>query len=101
MENSKETKITLMVVTITLATMILLFPAATTIAPLQQAYSLSKYVIDADNPNPTAGDANGKIYQPLEQEPGNIPKTPTISSVPCAMDNIEILESFLSCLGAK
>ena len=92
------TKITL---TTILATVILLFPAAIMIAPLQQAYSLSKYVVDADNQNPTAGDANGKIYQPLEQEPSNIPKTPTISSVPCAMDNIESLESFLSCLGAK
>jgi hypothetical protein len=97
MQKSEETKITLT----TIATMILLFAAATTIAPLQQAYSLSKYVVDADNPNPTAGDANGKIYQPLEQEPDNIPKTPTISSVPCAMDIIESLESFLSCLGAK
>jgi hypothetical protein len=101
MENSKETKITLMVVTATLASMILLFPAATTIAPLQQAYSLSRYVVGVDNPSLATDDANGKIYQPLEQELGNIPKTPTISSVPCAMDNIESLESFLSCLGAK
>lgn len=55
MENNKETKSTLMVVTATLATMLLLFLAATTITFLQQAYSLSKYVVNADNPNPTAG----------------------------------------------
>ena len=86
------TKITLTLTT-TIATTILLFAAATTIAPLQQAYS---YVVGV---NPETYD--GKIYQPLEQEPGIIPKTSTISSVPCAMDNIESLESFLSCLGAK
>jgi hypothetical protein len=94
-------QITLTTLTTTIATMILLFAAPITITPLQQAYSLSKYIIGADYQNPANDDVNGKIYQPLEQEPGNIPKTPTISSVPCAMDNIESLESFLSCLGAK
>ncbi|HZB98780.1 MAG TPA: hypothetical protein VE226_02125 [Nitrososphaeraceae archaeon] len=105
MQKSKETKIALMAITTTLSTMILLLAAATTIAPLQQAYSLSKVV---DNTNPATEDANGKIYQPLEQEPSNtarpIPTTTSNSSivpVGCAMDTIESLESFLSCLGAK
>lgn len=107
MEKSKETKITLMAVTTTLATMILLFAAATTISPLQQAYSLSKYILGADDPNPATDDASAKIYQPLEQEPGNTAKpapaltTSTVPIVGCAMDTIESLQSFLSCLGAK
>ena len=107
MQKSKETKIALMAITTTLSTMILLLAAATTIAPLQQAYSLSKV---ADNTNPATEDAHRKIYQPLEQEPSNtakpapIPTTTSNSSivpVGCAMDTIESLESFLSCLGAK
>ena len=77
-----------MAVTPILSTMILLFAAIITIAPLQQAYS----------------------YQPLEQEPSDtakpapIPTTTSNSSivpVGCAMDTIESLQSFLSCLGAK
>jgi hypothetical protein len=88
MQKSKETKIALMAVTSILSTMILLFAAIITIAPLQQAYS----------------------YQPLEQEPGDtakpapIPTTTSNSSivpVGCAMDTIESLQYFLSCLGAK
>ena len=107
MQKSKETKIALMAITTILSTMILLLAAATTIAPLQQAYSLSKV---ADNTNPATDDASGKIYQPLEKDPTNkakpapIPTTTTNSSivpVGCAMDTIESLESFLSCLGAK
>ena len=107
MQKSKETKIALMAITTTLSTMILLLAAAITIAPLQQAYSLSKV---AYNTNPATEDANRKIYQPLEQEPSNtakpapIPTTTSNSSivpVGCAMDTIESLESFLSCLGAK
>ncbi|HKI08392.1 MAG TPA: hypothetical protein VKA09_08355 [Nitrososphaeraceae archaeon] len=110
MEKSKEVKITLMAVTTALPIMILLFAAATTIAPLQQAYSLSKYVLTADNTNPATDDASGKIYQPLEKDPTDkakpapIPTTTSNSSivpVGCAMDTIESLESFLSCLGAK
>jgi hypothetical protein len=105
MEKSKEVAL-LAVTTTALPIVILLFAAATTIVPLQQAYSLSKA---SDNTNPVS-DANGKIYQPLEQEPSNtakpapIPTTTTNSSivpVGCAMDTIESLESFLSCLGAK
>ena len=88
MQKSKETKIALMAVTSILSTMILLSAAIITIAPLQQAYS----------------------YQPLEQESGDtakpapIPTTTSNSSivpVGCAMDTIESLQSFLSCLGAK
>jgi hypothetical protein len=101
MQKSKETK---MAVTTTLATMILLFAATMTIAPFQQAYSLSRYIVGADNPNE-------KIYQPLEKDPIDkgkplpIPTTTSNSSIVpiagCAMDPIESLESFLSCLGAK
>ena len=107
MEKSKKVKITLMAVTTALPIMILLFAAATTIAPLQQAYSLSKV---ADNTNPATDDASGKIYQPLEKDPTDkakpapIPTTTSNSSivpVGCAMDTIESLQSFLSCLGAK
>jgi hypothetical protein len=110
MEKSKGTRIILMIVTSVLATMILLFATNITIAPLQQVYSLSKYVLDADNSNLDAEEAYRKIYQPLEQEPDNtakpvpIPTTTSNSSivpVGCAMDTIESLQSFLSCLGAK
>lgn len=107
MQKSKETKITLT----TIATIILLFAATITIAPFQQAYSISRYVVGIDSPNAATDDTNVKIYQPLEQEPGSIAKPapiPTTTSnssiVPiagCAMDPIESLESFLSCLGAK
>jgi hypothetical protein len=106
MEKSKGTKIILMTATTTIA-MISLFSAIMTIAPLQPAYSLSKYIIGDNDPNPATDDVNGKIYQPLEQDPSNTakpaPTTPTTSSVPvgCAMDPIESLQSFLSCLGAK
>ena len=96
MDKSKESKIALMAATTTLATTILLIAATITIAP-QQAYSLSRYVIGDNDPNPDTDDANGKIYQPLEQELGNSAKW----SVGCAMDNIESLQSFLGCLGAK
>ena len=107
MQKDKETKIALMAVTSILSTMILLFAAIITIAPLQQAYSLSKV---ADNTNPATDDASGKIYQPLEKDPTDkakpapIPTTTSNSSivpVGCAMDTIESLQSFLSCLGAK
>jgi hypothetical protein len=106
MEKNVENKITFMAVTTTIA-MIMLFAAATTIALLQQAYSLSKA---ADNTNPATDDVSGKIYQPLEKDPTDkvkpapIPTTTTNSSivpVGCAMNTIESLESFLSCLGAK
>lgn len=107
MEKSKETKITLT----TIATMILLFAALITITPLQQAYSLSRYVVGVDNPSAATDDANGKIYQPLEKDPTDkgkpvsIPTTTSNSSIVpiagCAMNPIESLESFLSCLGAK
>jgi hypothetical protein len=114
MEKNKGTKIILLIMTSVLATMILLFAATITIAPLQQVYSLSKYVLDADNSNLAAEEAYRKIYQPLEQEqeqepdntakPVPIPTTTSNSSivpVGCAMDTIESLQSFLSCLGAK
>jgi hypothetical protein len=67
-----------------------------------QAYALSKYDAPADA-------ANGKTNQQLQQDDlGNTAQppitTPTLPAIPttnCAMDTIESLESFLSCLGAK
>jgi hypothetical protein len=52
-------------------------------------------IYDPDAPNP--GTLEKKIDQPLEQDD----YTTTIPTVNCAMDTIESLQSFLSCLGAK
>ena len=108
MDKSNETKITRIAVIITLSTLILLFAAVMKIAPFQQAYSLSKYVVGADNPNPANNETNRIVYQPLKKDPANPVPIPTTTSnasvVPimgCAMGTIENLESFLSCLGAK
>ena len=104
MENSEETKITLMVVTLAIATMVSLFAATIIIAP-QQADALSKYDTGANDPNPAADIANGKTDQPLQQDDlDNTAQPSPTTSVPttnCAMNTIESLESFLSCLGAK
>ena len=106
MENSEETKTTLMVINVAIATMVSLFAATIIMAP-QQADALSRYETGANDPKSAADDANGKIYQPLEddQKPGKTTTTtPTLPAVPttnCAMNTIESLESFLSCLGAK
>jgi hypothetical protein len=108
MENSEETKVRLMVVTLAIATMVPLLGATIIIAP-QQADALSKYDTGANDPNPALDDTKGNTGQPLQQDnPGNtanpVPTTPTLpsdSTVGCAMDTIETLQSFLSCLGAK
>jgi hypothetical protein len=102
MENGEETKLTLMVVTLAIATMVSLFAA---IAP-QQADALSRYETGANDPNPAADVANGKTDQKLQQDDlGNTahpsPTTPAVPTTNCAMNTIESLESFLSCLGAK
>ena len=107
MAKSNETGITKVAVTITLSTLILLSAVAITNVPLQQAYSLSRYIVGADNPNPANNETNRIVYQPLEKDPTKpvpIPTTTSNSSivpVGCAMDTIESLQSFLSCLGAK
>jgi hypothetical protein len=66
-----------------------------TIAP-RQANALSIYNPETTNPN----NSEGKIDQPLEQDDYTTTTT-TTPTVSCAMDTIESLQSFLSCLGAK
>ena len=86
----------LMVVTLAIATMVSLFA---TIA-LQQAYALSKYDTSANDPNSSVDDTKGKIDQSLQQDDLDITAQPS-PTTNCAMNTIESLESFLSCLGAK
>jgi hypothetical protein len=69
-----------------------LFAATMTIVP-RQADALSIYNPDAMNPDIL----EENIDQPLEQDD----YTTTKPTVDCAMDTIESLQSFLSCLGAK
>ena len=92
MGNNKHAKVTIIIVTIAMAAVTSLFAATMTIAP-RQANALSTYNPDATNPDTS----EGNIDQPLEQDDNTI-TTPTVS---CAMDTIESLQSFLSCLGAK
>jgi hypothetical protein len=87
MGNNKLTKITL----ITIATVVSLF-ASITVAPPQQVDSLSIYDPNAASPDP------GSIAKPAPTTTQTLPSTPNVN---CAMDTIESLESFLSCLGAK
>jgi hypothetical protein len=86
MGNNRHTKITL----ITIATVISLFTATTMIVPPQPVDSLSIYNPNAASPSNTA--------KPV---PTTTPSLSTIPTVGCAMETIESLESFLSCLGAK
>jgi hypothetical protein len=69
-----------------------LFTATMTIVP-RQADALSIYNPDATNPDIL----EENIDQPLEQDD----YTTTKPTVDCAMDTIQSLQSFLSCLGAK
>ena len=93
MGNNKHAKVTIIIVTIAVvAAVTSLFAATMTIAP-RQANALSIYNPDATNHDTL----EGNIDQPLEQD-DNTTTTPTVS---CAMDTIERLQSFLSCLGAK
>jgi hypothetical protein len=61
-------------------------------APPQQVDSLSIYDPDAASPGP------GNI---AKSAPTTTPTLPSRPTTECAMDTIESLESFLSCLGAK
>lgn len=88
MGNNKLTKITL----ITIATVVSLFATIITVAPPQQVDSLSIYDPDAASPGPD------NIAKPVPTTTPTLPSTPNVN---CAMDTIESLESFLSCLGAK
>jgi hypothetical protein len=94
MRNNKYAKVTIIIVTIAIAAVTSLLAATMTIAP-RQANALSIYNPDATNPN----NSEGKIDQPLEQDDYTI--TTTTTTVSCAMNTIESLQSFLSCLGAK
>ena len=94
MGKNKHAKVTIIIVTITIAAATSLCADTMTIAP-QQANALSIYNPDATNPDTS----EGKIDQPLEQD--DYTTTTTTPTVSCAMDTIESLQSFLSCLGAK
>ena len=97
MRNNRHARATIIIVTITIAAVTSLFAATMTIAP-RQANALSIYNPDATNPDTS----EGNIDQPLEQDIGDTAKpAPTTPTVQCAMDTIESLQSFLSCLGAK
>ena len=93
MGKNKHTKITPIIVTIMIATVISLFAATMTIAP-RQANALSIYDPDAAKPE------TGNTSKPAPI-PTTTPTSPTVPIVGCAMDTIESLQSFLSCLGAK
>ena len=95
MGNNKHAKVTIIIVTIAIAAVTSLLAATMTIAP-RQANALSIYNPEATNPN----NSEGKIDQPLEQDDYTTTTT-TTPTVSCAMDTIESLQSFLSCLGAK
>jgi hypothetical protein len=88
MGNNKLTKITL----ITIATVVSLFVTVIMVAPPKQVNSLSIYDPNAASPGP------GNIAKPAPTTTPTLPSTPNVN---CAMDTIESLESFLSCLGAK
>jgi hypothetical protein len=93
MRNNIHARTTIIIVTITISTVVTsLFVATMTIVP-RQADALSIY--DPDTTNPDILEEN--IDQPLEQDY----YTTTKPTVDCAMDTIESLQSFLSCLGAK
>jgi hypothetical protein len=78
---------------------------ATIIIAPQQADAISKVDTGANDPNPAADITNGKTDQSLQRDDvGNTAQPSPTTSVPttnCAMNTIESLESFLSCLGAK
>jgi hypothetical protein len=98
MEINKHTKIKLTVVTMT--TLTFLFSAIVTIVPLQQVDGLSIYDTGANDIT------SGKSNQTRQQDDlGNTAQqsstTPAVPTTNCAMNTIESLESFLSCLGAK
>jgi hypothetical protein len=93
MRNNRHARATIIMVTIAITIVVTsLFAATMTIMP-RQADALSIYDQDAANP----GTLEENIDQPLEQDD----YTTTKPTVDCAMNTIENLQSFLSCLGAK
>jgi hypothetical protein len=93
MGNNRHTKVTIIIITIAIAAVVSLFAATVTIAP-RLADALSIYDPDAVNPGPE----NTAKPAPI---PTTKPTLPTVPITNCAMDTIESLQSFLSCLGAK
>jgi hypothetical protein len=93
MRNNRHVRAAIIIVTIAIADVVTSLFVATMTIPPQQADALSIYNPDATNPDTS----EEKIDQPLEQDD----YTTTIPTVSCAMDTIESLQSFLSCLGAK
>jgi hypothetical protein len=87
MGNNKHAKITLITIAV-----ISLFTATIMIAPPQQVYSLSIYEPDAASPSPN------DVTKPATTTTSPLPSIPPAE---CAMDTIESLQTFLSCLGAK
>jgi hypothetical protein len=69
-----------------------LFTTTTMIVPPQQVDNLSVYNPNASSPS------HSEIVKPAPKATPTLPSTPNVY---CAMDTIESLESFLSCLGAK
>ena len=80
-------------VTITITIVVTSLFAVTMTIVSRQADALSIYGRDAANRDTL----EENIDQPLEQDD----YTTTKPTVDCAMDTIENLQSFLSCLGAK
>jgi hypothetical protein len=93
MRNNRHASATIIMVTIAITIVVTsLFAATMRIVP-RQADALSIYDRDAVDPD----NLEENIDQPLEQDD----YTTTKPTVDCAMDTIESLQSFLSCLGAK
>jgi hypothetical protein len=93
MRNNIHARTTIIIVTITISAVATSLFVATMIMVPRQADAMSIY--DPDTANPDTLEEN--IDQPLEQDD----YTTTKPTVDCAMDTIENLQSFLSCLGAK
>jgi hypothetical protein len=93
MRNNRHARTTIVIITIAITAVVTSLFAAITIIVPRQADALSIYDPDAVNPDTLAEN----IDQPLEQD-GYTTTKPTVD---CAMDTIESLQSFLSCLGAK
>jgi hypothetical protein len=87
MGNNKYNRITLITVTV-----ISLFTGSIIMAPPQLVDSLSIYNPDATSPGPN---------DMTKSTPTTTPTLPSIPPAECAMDTIESLQTFLSCLGAK
>lgn len=103
MKNKKDTKITVSLAIAALTSLLVAAIPSLAITP-QRTHALAPDTNGAVDPG--AGVAKGKTNQLLQQDDlGNTGQppafSPTIPTVGCAMDTIESLESFLSCLGSK